>query len=129
MSWLEENSRQFVSSETAFFVVERQRDGVALGSMGLIRINWPELRAEVGYWILAQYRRQGYTRRALELLCGWSFLDLGIQRLELFTNLDNSASQHIARRCRFSWEGTLRSFAFGRNGRETLHIFSRLPQD
>ncbi len=129
LQWIDSNTKDFARAATACFVVERIDTGAASGSMSLIRISWQELRAEVGYWLLPEHRGAGLTGRALELLSQWSFTDVGLQRLELLTNLDNLSSQRVARTCKYEYEGTLRSYCFGRVGRETLHMFSRLPAD
>lgn len=126
--WIAESRSSSTEGRTASFVLERARDGLAAGSMGLIAIDWTHRRAEVGYW-LVHARGEGLARRALELLSRWSFDELGLARLELLTNLDNEPSQAVASRARFHFEGTLRSYGIGRDGRETVHLYSRLPED
>ncbi|MEO8898239.1 MAG: GNAT family N-acetyltransferase [Candidatus Dormibacter sp.] len=63
--------------------------------------------AEVGYWLLAAARGRGTARRAVRLLCAWSFDVCGLQRLQLATLPGNVASERVAQACGFHRQGTL----------------------
>ncbi|HEY7926667.1 MAG TPA: GNAT family protein [Candidatus Dormibacteraeota bacterium] len=66
-----------------------------------------ENEAEVGYWLLAQARGRGVARRAVRLLCTWSFEVCRLDRLQLTTLPGNVASEMVAQACGFHREGTL----------------------
>ncbi len=128
-SWIRASHVALDEGQAAAFAVESVAAGSVAGSMGLIRVDWEQRRAEVGYWLLRAHRGAGLAGRSLELLSRWAFNALNMERLELVTNLDNLASQQVAKRGRYQFEGTLRSYSYGRYGRETLHLYSRLPAD
>jgi RimJ/RimL family protein N-acetyltransferase len=64
----------------------------------------------------------------LRLLCGYAFEDLALERLELFTDPDNLASQRVAGKVGFRREGVLRSHLLHPDGRRRDSVmFSLLP--
>jgi RimJ/RimL family protein N-acetyltransferase len=100
-----------------------------LGAVGLMRFDWPERRAEIGYWLAPAARGRGVATRAVRLLSGWALSELGLMRLALHADTDNLASQRVAERCGFTREGLLRSYE-ERNGRRyDLVVFSLLRED
>jgi RimJ/RimL family protein N-acetyltransferase len=76
--------------------------GTLLGATGLEAIDWDQRAADVGYWVAAPARGHGVATRAVELLAGWAFGPLGIERLELRTDAGNAASQAVAARAGFT---------------------------
>ena len=86
----------------SFAVVDDTDRGAPLGAAGLAVIDWDQLAADVGYWLAAPARGGGLATRAVALLALWAFDTLGLERLELRTNEDNSASQAVARRAGFA---------------------------
>jgi ribosomal-protein-alanine N-acetyltransferase len=129
IAWIEQREQSLERGEAAYFAVVLPPVDAAIGSAGLIRLDWEHSRAEVGYWITARERGRHIATRALSLLCTWALRDLGLARLELFTNTDNMASQRVALNCGFLYEGFLRSYRRGRRAREDNLLFSRLPTD
>lgn len=63
--------------------------------------------AEVGYWLLTQARGRGLARRAVGLLCDWSFDVCELELLQLATLPGNVASERVAEACGFHHDGTL----------------------
>jgi RimJ/RimL family protein N-acetyltransferase len=66
-------------------------------------------RAEVGFWLVPAARRRGLAERAVALLIGWAFTELGLERIELTTTPDNQGAAALARKLGFTHEGVLRS--------------------
>jgi RimJ/RimL family protein N-acetyltransferase len=67
-------------------------------------------RAEVGYWVRKDRRGEGIATRALRLLSGWAFDDLGFARVQLHTDVENVASQPVAEKAGYVREGVLRAW-------------------
>ena len=84
------------------------RVGAALAILGLAEIFGV---GEVGYLLLPEGRGKGYATRAVRLLVGWLFDDLGLGRVQARTHLDNAASQRVLERAGFTSEGVARSAA------------------
>jgi ribosomal-protein-alanine N-acetyltransferase len=97
-----------------------------LGSISLMRFDWAERRAEVGYWLASAARGGGHATRAVSLICGWGFQSLGLERIALLAATINPASQRVAERCGFTREATLRSYLVSPDGRDDAVAFSLL---
>ena len=82
----------------------------------------------IGYWCARHARGRGITTQALRLVCRYALEDLTLKRLELITDHENLASQHVAENVGFQREGVLRSHMPHPDGqrRDTV-IFSLLP--
>jgi len=71
----------------------------------VIRNVVPPHVGDVGYGILPEYRGFGYAVRALNLLKKWAFNEAGFVRLELGVKEGNIASEKVAQKGGFEFEG------------------------
>jgi RimJ/RimL family protein N-acetyltransferase len=84
--------------------------------------------AELGYIVTPDARGRGVATAMLRTLTDWAFAQ-GILRATLIINVENTASERVAQRCRYVREGVLRSI-FLKDGRRTdATLWSRLPSD
>ncbi|MGW0598503.1 GNAT family N-acetyltransferase [Streptomyces sp. NPDC002776] len=106
--------------------------GRPLGHIGVNVINRVMNTARVGYWVLPEERGRGIATRALALAARWALTDLGLHRIELDHAVGHDSSCHIAERCGFRYEGTLRG-AMWEAGRHDAyrdaHLHARLAED
>ena len=100
-----------------------------LGSIGLVKVALDDARAEVGYWIAAHARRRGVATDALRLLSRFVLGDLEFERLELYADVDNTASRRVAERAGFTREGVARSYSSQRGERRDFVVYSLLPNE
>lgn len=109
--------------------VVRRADGRLVGGMGLHHFDPAHGRAEVGYWIGKEFRRQGYAAEATSALSRFGFRTLGLHRLEARVFPGNAASEGVLRSVGFRLEGTLRENV--RKGRAFVdeQVFSLLRGD
>jgi RimJ/RimL family protein N-acetyltransferase len=64
----------------------------------------------------------------VHLLTGWAFSELGLQRVQAITDVDNFASQRLLEAVGFEREGLLRSYAPREDvGRVDAFIYGLLP--
>jgi RimJ/RimL family protein N-acetyltransferase len=123
---LELNRRRWREGEAATFAICTAAGDcqghvfVNLGASG---------RATVGYWVLPEARQAGFATRAVRLVSGWCFENLGVARLGLLTEPWNDASRRVADRAGFRQEGVLRSWAEIDGRRVDYVSFSLLPRD
>jgi RimJ/RimL family protein N-acetyltransferase len=59
----------------------------------------------------------------------WSFEQVGLARLEIYTDPANERSQRVALAAGFTREGLLRSRHVFKDGRMDSVLFARLPTD
>ena len=100
-----------------------------LGTIALLRFDWPDRRCEIGYWVASWARGRGVATRAVDLLAPWSLRALGLARVTLTADLENVASQRVAERCGFHREGVLRAYEQAHGSTRDLVIYSLLPSD
>jgi RimJ/RimL family protein N-acetyltransferase len=106
------------------FAVEAE--GELIGMCGLHALTTGRLGPEIGYWVAPWARRNGYAAEAASGLAEWA-LAHGAPRAHLFTDVDNGASQAVARRAGFAEEGVVRGCLEYRDGRRAdAVLFGRL---
>jgi RimJ/RimL family protein N-acetyltransferase len=104
-----------------------EADGEFVGACGLHHLTHGRLGPEIGYWIAPWSRQRGYAAEAARGLAEWSFAR-GAERVHLFTDVGNAASQAVARRAGFSEEGVVRRCLHYRDGRASdAVLFGRVP--
>ncbi|GAB4527986.1 MAG: hypothetical protein Fur0018_13870 [Anaerolineales bacterium] len=85
-----------------------------LGGTGLhLRIG-PRVR-EIGYWIRADARRQGFTTEAAAALTQAAFRYHGVARVEIHCEPENHPSAAVARKLGYTHEATLRAHTLRRD--------------
>lgn len=115
--YTEDDAREFLldlvpgvwrSDEEYLFAIEADRDGVPsfAGSVSLRMLG--DRRADIGYGVAAWVRRRGVTERAVRLLLGWGFEQLGLQVVEWWAHEGNWVSRRLAWRVGFTFDGTVR---------------------
>jgi len=100
-----------------------------LGGVGFDRVVPSRGQAEIGYWVGPWARRRGVATAAVRALTAHA-LGHGLDRLELLTHWDNTASQRVALAAGYQREGVRRAVLPDRaGGRDDLIAFARLAAD
>jgi RimJ/RimL family protein N-acetyltransferase len=126
--WIGGQADQRARGEALDLAVTAGADGAPLGAVGIARIDWDHLRAELGYWTLPAARGRGAAPRALRLLAAHAF-EVGVQRIEVIPFVANAPSQRVAEKAGFRREGVLRSYNLRRGVRYDCVMYSLLPED
>lgn len=87
-------------------------DGEPAGTVGLGPKQEETHAAELGYWIHADYRRQGYGREAVGLLTDYGFRQRGLHRISARVFEFNDASRALLESLGFTEEGVNREAVF-----------------
>jgi RimJ/RimL family protein N-acetyltransferase len=111
----------FTGQAAPFAIVDAGTGGL-LGSISLLRIEWPHERAEVGYWLAREGRGAGHATRAVRLISAWGFRALALERIDLLAATGNAPSQGVAVRAGFTREAVLRSYMRGPAGKGRLDL-------
>ncbi|GAA4593081.1 hypothetical protein GCM10023194_56510 [Planotetraspora phitsanulokensis] len=112
----------------AEFVIADRDTGEVLGATVLKQ---PDRfgNSEVGYLLAPWGRGRGAATAAVRALSEWGFAH-GVPRIGLITDVENIASQLVAYRSGFAWEGVLRGEYATRDGvRHDSIAFARLAGD
>jgi RimJ/RimL family protein N-acetyltransferase len=129
LEWLQSHEPARLSGRHLDLAVVRAGSGAQLGAIGLGNVDSMMLTASIGYWLAPEARGHGYITSATRASARWAFDQLGLARIELTTDPENVASQRVAERCGFRYEGRLRSHMRIRHSgerRDSL-LYSLLP--
>lgn len=64
-------------------------------------------KAELGFWLLPQYWKQGFALEALKAVLHYWKTEKGLHRLEAFVDKGNAASSRLLEKAGFRYEGTM----------------------
>jgi RimJ/RimL family protein N-acetyltransferase/nitrite reductase/ring-hydroxylating ferredoxin subunit len=111
------------------FAIADARTDRYVGSVGIQPGSNPRRHA-VGYMVAPEMRGHGIATRGLRLAVRWAFESLAVERLALWTLPGNVASQRVAEKAGFRWEGIVRNWDSGRDGQPLdVVMFSMTPDD
>jgi RimJ/RimL family protein N-acetyltransferase len=99
--------------------------GEILGSVGLLRGDAENGRAEIGYWVAGEHRGRGVATAAVEQIARRAFAD-GWHRLELHIDPENAASRRVAEKAGFALEGVLRGYELIKDRRADVAMYARI---
>ena len=80
-----------------------------VGVTGFNKIDWSNRNAYIGYWLSEDMQGQGIMTRSVDRIVNYAFHDLNFYRLVIRCAVENSASEAIANRLGFQFEGVHRS--------------------
>jgi RimJ/RimL family protein N-acetyltransferase len=123
--WLARYEEGWRTGERAGFAI-RTHEQEAVGFAAFVRLSLEDQQGELGYVIAPDARGQGIAGRAVALLTGWGFGELGLERIELRIDPRNTGSERVAERAGYAKEGVLRSVAFKEGLRTDVGVWSRL---
>ncbi len=117
-----------LDSAYVFFVL-READDALLGGVTLSNVRRGVTQCcTLGYWIGAQFARQGYMTNAVKALIPFVFKTLGLHRIEAACLTGNDASQRLLARNGFRQEGLARHYLLI-NGIWADHLLFALLKD
>lgn len=109
-----------------------------VGIVQLTKTNWYIRSTELSYIIAPWARGEGYASEAALATAQWLFNDQKLERIELRTAADNTASQQVAQKIGCISEGVLRNACIARvrteddtwaDVRTDFIVWSLLPED
>ncbi|WP_116816957.1 GNAT family N-acetyltransferase [Pseudomonas syringae] len=99
---------RFLLNEDLRALLFLKNNGALVGSSGLHNANWQLRSFEVGYWGRTQYLGAGLISEGVAALVSYALDNLMANRVFLTMDERNLASQRLAERVGFKYEGTLR---------------------
>lgn len=84
---------------------------------------------EIAYVIAPDARGRGVATASVQLLTGWAFTVLGLERIQLKIDPRNGASIRVAEKSGYRQEGLLRSAVTVRGQRTDVFVYGRLRSD
>lgn len=81
-------------------------DDKLIGTIDLHFIHPTVKKAEIGYWVHADFTRKGVTSKAVRALCQYAFDVLELNKLTIMADVRNIGSNKVAQNCGFTFLGT-----------------------
>lgn len=101
----------------------------SLAGFIMMDVNLKNHSATFSYWLFKDFTHRGLMAESVRLLCDYCFNALKLNRLEIFSAIDNERSIAVAERSGFCREGICRDFEL-KDGVFVDHVrFSRLARD
>lgn len=90
--------------------------------------NWHKefKKAEIGFWLLPEFWKQGFVAEALAVVCDYAFTTMQLHRIEAQVEPENIASKNSLLKFGFIYEGTLRDCEIKNNQYISLDLFAIL---
>lgn len=140
LPWLDHNTQaddslNFLQNCQASYAAQSQLNtliyfqNTLVGTCGFNSINHVNHEADIGYWLGERFSGQGWMTAAVEKIIEVGFTDYGLNRQLIRAMTDNQASRSIAKRLKFTHEGTLREAAFHYGEYKDLEQYSLLKSD
>ena len=116
--------------ETTRYDAVIEADGVPVGTIGLLSIDRKNSKAE--YYIAmgeTAYKGKGVAKEASRLILAYGFEELGLNRIYLFTEVDNIAAQKLFERVGFKREGILKQDVYSHGAFADRIAYGILKED
>lgn len=127
MDWFEE----IYASGTGIWwgIALRSQPEQLIGATGLNDLVIEHRRAEMGYWLLPEWWRQGLAREGVSAMLSFAFTTLQLYRIGAEADFDNEPSIQLLKKLGFRHEGVRRAFEFKNGAPLDLVQFSQLASD
>jgi [ribosomal protein S5]-alanine N-acetyltransferase len=100
-----------------------------MGACGMNYYNATHEKAEIGYWLLPEYWKQGVMSEVWPVVLDHLFSNWKLHRLEAVVEEGNASSMKLSEKLGFKYEGTLRESEIKNGKRLNLLMFSLLATD
>jgi ribosomal-protein-alanine N-acetyltransferase len=107
-AWISTHPASWEREEGLELAIERRRDGVFLGAIGLV-IKREHSRAALGYWVGVPYWGEGYATEASREVVRFAFAELRLNRVHAFHFTKNPASGRVLQKIGMVHEGVRRA--------------------
>ncbi len=100
-----------------------------VGLVGFNTIRKAHQKAEIGYWISEDMQGKGIVTKSVHRLVHYGFHQMNLNRMIIRVNTANIASQNVAKRLNFKYEGTLRQSLKVNNEFTDMQIYGLLKSE
>lgn len=114
----------------AFAIIDAQNNAI-IGSTSIRNISSHDRRVEIGWtWLAREYHGKGYNAHVKHILLKYLFEEVGLERVELKTDVLNVAARRAMKKIGLVEEGILRSHTqMTRNRRRDTIYYSVLKSE
>lgn len=124
--YIETNTHDIYADKQLRLMVEHCQSGEVVGVVDLFDFSPANHRAEVGIVIDEAFRRQGYAREALSIVCDYVESVLGMHQLYAYFLCDNNAACNLFAQCGFNRMATLPDWVLSGREYKDVCLYQRL---
>jgi [ribosomal protein S5]-alanine N-acetyltransferase len=103
--------------------------GELIGTIGFHTVSEVNCTAEIAYDLSPSYWGRGIASAVCDTVTTWSFKAYGFVRVQGTVLKGNARSAQVLQRCRYRYEGLLRSYRMVRGTPGDFALYSRLATD
>lgn len=103
--------------------------GERVGAIGYNNYSIQHNKAEVGYWLLPQYWKQGIISEVFPVVIDHLLNEIKVHRIEALVEEGNNDSNRSLERVGFIYEGTMRDCEIKEGSYISLRLYSLLSTD
>jgi RimJ/RimL family protein N-acetyltransferase len=126
--WFAGAEGRWANDRHANWSITRVGEDDWLGSIGIDVVEERQC-GEIGYHVGPWARRSGIASAAVRLVRDWALDELGLERVEIMADVENSASQRVALGAGMHFEGVHRGYLTARGVRRDMASFTIVPSD
>ena len=108
--------------------IVRKDSNDRVGAIGFNNYQAQHRKAEIGYWLLSKYWKQGIIQETLPVVLDYLEKEVRVHRIEALIEDGNNASINLMRKIGFVYEGCMRDCEIKNGGYISLHIYSLINQ-
>lgn len=128
-TWIAHCRRTWQAASEYHFGAFDAESGRLLGGVGLNHVSLVRRSANLGYWVADEARGGGVAVSAARQAATWAFAQLGLQRIEILIQPENTASLRVAVKLGAVCEGIARNgLMIDGTPREAI-VHSLVPSD
>lgn len=99
------------------------------GAVGLNNLSKEYKKAEIGFWLLKEFWRQGIMTEAIPIICKYGFNQLDLHRIEGLVETENYNSKKAIEKAGFKHEGTMTDCEIKNGKFISLDIYAKLKNE
>ena len=126
--WIRQHQKFWETGKAAIFAICLQETGQLAGAIGL-ELNSGDHNAELGYWVEAVHRGNGYATEAAKAVIQFAFEQLGLHRVYAHHLTRNPSSGRVMIKVGMQREGLLRGHNRKWGVFEDIEIYGILKSD
>jgi len=92
-------------------IIEKESN-ICIGQLAIFLVDNKNHFCEIEYALGSKFHRKGYTTEAVQSILDFGFNKVNFHKVQVCHKEGNIASQGVIRKCKFTYEGTLRDFFF-----------------
>lgn len=112
-----------------YWLMELRETHEPIGIIGYHAVSWEHKKAELGFWLLPKFWKNGYVTEAALATLNFVFDTLQLNRIEATVETENPASINAIMKLGFTHEGTFREYEINNGKFIDLMMFALLKRD